>query len=128
MNMERLIHEEIRFPPFVDIANKVTNEGNVIGFHRFSHQFHMRFIRRAVPFVVIAGNTGCNEIFPRFLSPPCSWTDMVYSQREISSAAILAPVTVASKDIFTGKDYFLIGDMNIDTKANNAGKRHGKGN
>ncbi|HTY10644.1 MAG TPA: hypothetical protein VMF88_06195 [Bacteroidota bacterium] len=49
---------------------------------------------------------------------------MVHSERQISPAAKLASMAVASKDVLAGEYDLFVRDANIDRKAYDAGERH----
>ena len=53
---------------------------------------------------------------------------MIDGEACVCAAAVLATVTVATQDVLAGEDNFLVGDLNVDTEADDAGEGHFHGN
>lgn len=122
------IHEQVRLPPFINLADVMTDEHEVVGSHRFSQHSHLRLFGSPVALAVIAFDARGHEIFPGIFSRLRFGHHVVDGQRHITPAAVLAPVTVSTKNVLAGKNDFLIGDLDIDAEPDDAWKRHAHGN
>jgi len=121
------IHEQVRFPPFINLTDIMTDEHEVVGSHRFAQQFHMRLIGSSVTLAVVAIDARGHEVLPGIFSRLRFGHHMVDGQRHITPTAVLAPVTISTKNVFAGKNDFLIRDLDVDAKPDDTWKRHAHG-
>ena len=121
------IHKQVRFPPLVDGPHEVADKRDVVRLHRLAEKFHPRIVGRPVPFVVIAFDARCDEIFPCIFTSAGFRNYVIDGKACVGAAAVLTAVTVAAQDVLTGEDNFLVGDLNIDTEADDAGEGHSHG-
>lgn len=84
-------------------------------------------MRRSVSLLIVAPYAGTYEVLPYVRTATSARNDMIDGQRDIRTAAILAAVPVAAKDVFSREDDFLEGNPDVDGEADNAGKRHRSG-
>lgn len=108
----------------VDRSDKMPYEHDMIGTNGPPKKLHTGFVRCSVTLPVITLHTSRDKVFPGLGSPSGLWNDVVHSQSHFGFSAVLAAVTVTAQNILAGEDNFLIGDANVDRKADNAGKRH----
>lgn len=59
-----LAHKQIRLPFAFHRSHHVLDKGDVVWAEGTEEQSHPRFIRRAVPFAVVAPDAGTNQILP----------------------------------------------------------------
>lgn len=83
------------------MADKIPDKHHMVWPDRFSAERHHGLVGSSVTFKIVAANAGADEVFPGIRSPPCPWNDMVYRERDITPAAILAPVTIAAQDVLS---------------------------
>lgn len=102
------------------MTDKVAKERDVVRTHRFPDQEHMGFIGRPVTFLVIAGDAGTHEVFPRIFSAACSRDDVIDCKRRVVVPAVLTAMSVTTQNIFPGKDDLLVGYSYVDREAYDA--------
>ena len=117
-----------RLPALINGPDEMPNERNVVWLHRFPQEFHVRVFGRAVSFLIVAFDAGCHEVFPRIFSQSCLRENMVDRQRNISPAAILAPVSITAKNVLSRKDDLLVRNVHKDAEPHDARERHRHGN
>jgi hypothetical protein len=116
-----------RLPPVVDGPHEVADERDVVRLHRLAEKLHPCVVGRPVAFIVIALDARRDEIFPRVFTTAGFGNDVIHGEAGVGSAAVLTAVTVAAQDVLTGENNFLVGDLDVDTEADDAGKRHSHG-
>jgi hypothetical protein len=79
----------------------------------FAYKLHASLNWGSISFSIVTRYTGANQVFPGVCSPSSLWHYMVNSQGIICFSAILAPMIIASQDVFAGKDDFLVGDADV---------------
>jgi len=77
--------------------------------------------------MIIAFDARRDKIFPRIFTSAGFWNDVIDSEACVGAAAVLAAVAVTAQDVLTGEDNFLVGDLDIDTEADDAGEGHSHG-
>ena len=87
----------------------------------------MSFTGRTIALPVVAIDARANEVFPRVKAATGSRRDVVHGEGNIRLPAVLTAVTVATQDILTRKDNFLIWNTDVDREADDARKRHREG-
>ena len=75
----------------------------------------MCFLWRSVALPIITLNTRSHQILPRIISAPSFWHNMIDRQRHIAAPAILAAMSITPEYVLSGKDDFLVGNVNVDT-------------
>ena len=83
------------------MPDEVADEGYVVRFHRLPEELHLSIVRRAVSLFIVTLHTRGDKIFPGILPRFCLWEDVIDSEGNIGSTAVLATMTVASEDIFS---------------------------
>src|SRR5258707_1169898 len=114
------VHEQVRLPTFVDLADEVPDECDVVWLHGLAHQFHVGVFRRPVAFLVVAVDARRYQIFPCLLARFCLRNDVVHRQREFVPAAVLTAMTIAAEDVLPRQDDLLVGNVNVDAEPDNA--------
>src|SRR5258707_6545506 len=104
------------------------DERDVVRLHRFPDELHACLFRRPVTLPVVALHASSHEILPGFFTKARFRNEVINSERDIGTGAVLASMTITAKDIFAREDDSLVGDMNVDTKAHDAWERHHDGN
>ena len=112
----------------VDRSDKVPYEHYMVGADRFSQKLHICLVGRSVSLSIVAVNTRCHQILPTLGSTSRSRHNMVNRESEVGFPAVLTSVAVATKNVLSGEDDFLIWNANVDGEADDAGKRHRHGN
>jgi hypothetical protein len=120
-----LVHEQIRLPTLIDRADEMPDERYVVGLHRPAKQPHVRIFRRAVALPVVAFHARRYEIFPCVFAFSRLRDNVINSQTDIGSSAILAAVAITPEDIFSRKDNFLVWNVYIHTQSDYTGEWHG---
>ncbi len=59
-----LVHEQVRFPSFIHVADEMLDERNVIGAAWLSQQGHARLFRRSVSLGIVAPDARAHQILP----------------------------------------------------------------
>lgn len=121
------IHEQVRFPPLINLTDIMADEHEVVGSHGFAQQSHMRLFGSSVALAVVAMDARGHEILPGIFSRLRSGHQVVDGQWHLSPTAVLAPMTISTKNVFAGKNDFLIRDLDINAKPDYAWKRHAHG-
>ncbi len=121
------IHEQVGFPPFINLSDIMTDEHEVVGSHRFAQHSHLRLFGGTVTFAVIAFDTGSYKVLPRFFSRLRFGHHVVDGERYITPAAVLATVTIPTKYVLARKNDFLVRNLDVDTEPHNAWERHAHG-
>jgi hypothetical protein len=63
------MHEEVRLPTLVYLANVLSQERNVVWADRALGQWHFGFIRGLAPLPIIAADTRAHEVLPGIFPP-----------------------------------------------------------
>ena len=58
------VHEQKRLPFPLDRADDVLDERHVVRTERLDPELHVRLLRSAVAFAVVAAHAGAHEVFP----------------------------------------------------------------
>jgi hypothetical protein len=95
------VHEQIRFPMIVNRPNEISDKHDVVRPDRPAQQRHLSLRRSSVSLFVIASDAGTHEIFPCVISTTSARNDMIYGQGNIGTAAVLAPMTIATKNVLS---------------------------
>ncbi len=119
------MHKQIRLPSFIEIPNKMTDECNMIRFHRFTQRRHIGFFRCMITFPVVTSYTRGNKIFPRIFTFTRFRHNVIDRQRHVTSSAVLAAMSIAAQNVFSREYNFFVGDTNKDRKTHHTGKRNG---
>ncbi len=118
-----LIHEQVGFPPLVNLSDIVPDEGHVVRLERRAAQIHLRFMRKPVAFLVVAFHTCTHHVLPGIIPALRLRMDMVDGQGEIRPSAILTPVVIAAQYVLSRQNDLLVRNMDIDTQPDNARER-----
>jgi len=92
---------------------------------RRTQQLHVGFFRCAAAFAVVAADARAHEIFPCIGASTRTWKDMVERQQCSCRTAVLAPMAIATKNVFTGKLHAFVRNADVCRKADDAGERMG---
>ena len=122
--MVGLVHKQVRLPHFFDTPRKVAEKHHMVWPDRPATQHHFGFVRRLIPLLVIATDACADKIFPRFAAATGFGNNVVDRQRHIPAAAILTTMSIAAQDIFSGENNSFIRNTDVDSKADDARKRH----
>src|SRR5512144_2052455 len=75
-----LIHEEVRLPALVEMADEVPDERDVIRVHRPAEELHVRLLGEPVALAVVALDASGDEVLPRVLSHAAFRKNMIDGQ------------------------------------------------
>ena len=103
------MHEKVWLPAFVDLANILAQESNVIWPDRALHKWHFCLIRGLAALPVVAPDTGADQILPGVLTSTGLRDHVIDSKRDRASPAVLALMAVASEYILSRQDHLLEG-------------------
>jgi len=118
--------KEIRLPGFVHAADEVTNEHDVAGPKGLSVQFHAHLLRGAVSFLVVAGDAGRNEVFPR-ISAPAGLGQHVVDREVVPGSAVLAGIPIPLDDVLPREHDAFVRDTRVLLEPNDARPREANG-
>src|SRR5205823_10427798 len=103
------------FPAFVDRADEVSDEGDMIRFHRLPDQLHARLLGCPVTLPVVAIDACRHQILPGVLAESRFRDEVVDREGSIRARAVLTSMPVTAKDVLPREDNFLVGDVDVDT-------------
>ncbi|MBF8247443.1 MAG: hypothetical protein HW374_243 [Bacteroidetes bacterium] len=109
---------------FIHTANEMSDKHHMIRPYWLPLQGYMSFTGRAIALPVVAIDARAHEVFPRVKATTGSRRNVVHGECDIGFAAILAPMAIATQDILTRKDDFLVWNTDVDREADDAWKRH----
>jgi hypothetical protein len=118
-SMQKSIHIEKGFPFIINLAHKVFHKSNVRRFRGFFMEHHLSFFGSSVTFLIIAVHACGNKIFPRIIPPFRFRDNVVDSQCNVPSFAILASVHIAPENIFARENNFFVWNSYKYKKTNN---------
>jgi len=105
------------------MAKMNMNKGIVFGLYRFLDKCHMCLLGRASAFSNIAPGAGTNDVLPDGFAAYTSGDDVV--EREFAGwelpAAVLTPVSIASKDVSAVKFYLVSRQTVVEQQPDNPG-------
>lgn len=81
---------------------------------RLQQEFHVDLVECAVPFAVVAANTGADEVLPCVRSPSGFRNDVIDCQRWCALVAVGTAEVVATEDILSRQFHFLVRQLDID--------------
>lgn len=109
---------------FINAADKMPDKHHMIRPYWLALQGHTSFMGRTIALPVIAIDACAHKVFPGVEAAAGSRHDVVHGEGNLRFTAILAPMAIATQDIFAGKNDLLIWNPDIDREADDAWKWH----